>query len=413
MPQRGQKAKFEKFCMPAWVWRVLPDCLIGGVPLKTCWLLVALVARSVKFAFVRSWSKVLGWMAVAALQFATVTAMAAPTTQVMTNFNKPPETELKKKLDPLQYAVTQQCGTEPPFRNAYWDNKKPGIYVDVVSGEPLFSSLDKFDSGSGWPSFTRPLPGIKIVEKEDLSHGMKRVEVRSEKADSHLGHVFPDGPAPTGLRYCINSAALRFIPLERMEAEGYGEWLEPFIKAGLYKKGQTNASAKEESSTKAGRRELATLAGGCFWGMEEILRKIPGVLDTTVGYTGGKTPNPTYKDVCTGKTGHAEAVQIVFDPEKLSYEQLLGYFFRMHDPTTLNRQHNDVGTQYRSAIFYHNEEQRQIAEKVKAQVDKSGKWKKPIVTEITAASEFYPAEEYHQDYLQKNPGGYNCHFLRD
>ena len=399
--------------MPAWVWRVLPDCLIGGVPLQTCWLLVALVARSVKFAFVRSWSKVLGWMAVAALQFATVTATAAPATQVMTNFNKPPETELKKKLDPLQYAVTQQCGTEPPFRNAYWDNKKPGIYVDVVSGEPLFSSLDKFDSGSGWPSFTRPLPGIKIVEKEDLSHGMKRVEVRSEKADSHLGHVFPDGPAPTGLRYCINSAALRFIPLERMEAEGYGEWLEPFIKAGLYKKGQTNASAKEESSTKAGRRELATLAGGCFWGMEEILRKIPGVLDTTVGYTGGKTPNPTYKDVCTGKTGHAEAVQIVFDPEKLSYEQLLGYFFRMHDPTTLNRQHNDVGTQYRSAIFYHNEEQRQIAEKVKAQVDKSGKWKKPIVTEITAASEFYPAEEYHQDYLQKNPGGYNCHFLRD
>jgi methionine-R-sulfoxide reductase len=152
----------------------------------------------------------------------------------MNDFRKPAAEELKRQLDPLQYRVTQQCGTEPPFNNAYWNNKKPGIYVDVVSGEPLFSSLDKFDSGSGWPSFTRPLPGTEVVAKQDATHGMVRTEVRSKQADSHLGHVFDDGPAPTGQRYCINSASLRFIPVERLEAEGYGHHLEPFVKAGLY-----------------------------------------------------------------------------------------------------------------------------------------------------------------------------------
>jgi methionine-S-sulfoxide reductase len=161
------------------------------------------------------------------------------------------------------------------------------------------------------------------------------------------------------------------------------------------------------------KREVAILAGGCFWGMEEILRKIPGVLETRVGYTGGSVPNPHYRLVCTGLTGHAEAVEISFDPAKISYEDLLGYFFRMHDPTTLNQQHNDRGTQYRSAIFYTTEEQKKTAEQVKERVDKSGKWKRPVVTEITKASEFYSAEDYHQKYLIKNPGGYNCHVLRD
>lgn len=159
--------------------------------------------------------------------------------------------------------------------------------------------------------------------------------------------------------------------------------------------------------------KLATLAGGCFWGVEEIFRKIPGVAQTEVGYTGGTVPNPTYKQVCGGGTGHAEAIQITFDPAKVTYEQILNYFFRLHDPTTLNRQHNDVGTQYRSAIFYHDDQQKQAAEKVKAEFDKSGRFDKPIVTQIVKATEFYPAEEYHQDYLIKNPGGYNCHVLRD
>lgn len=160
-------------------------------------------------------------------------------------------------------------------------------------------------------------------------------------------------------------------------------------------------------------REIAVLAGGCFWGMEGIIRDIPGVVDTQVGYTGGNVSKPTYPDVKTGSTGHAEAIQIIFDPKKLSFEDLLSWFFRMHDPTTMNRQGNDRGTQYRSGIFIYNDAQKASATKIKDKVDKSGKWKAPAVTEITQAGPFWRAEEYHQHYLQKNPGGYTCHFLRD
>jgi peptide methionine sulfoxide reductase msrA/msrB len=154
--------------------------------------------------------------------------------------------------------------------------------------------------------------------------------------------------------------------------------------------------------------ERATLAGGCFWGMEELIRKQPGVVKTIVGYTGGEVENATYRD----HDGHAEAVEIVFDPKKTSYEDLLLFFFRMHDPTTLNRQGNDVGSSYRSAIFYHDDEQRRTAEKVKGRVEKSGAWKRPVVTEIVPAKPFWIAEDYHQDYLQKNAGGYTCHYVR-
>ena len=307
--------------------------------------------------------------------------------------------ELKAKLTQLQYRVTQENDTEPPFQNEYWNNTSAGIYVDIISGEPLFSSIDKFDFGTGWPSFTCPLAKDNIIAHIDKSQFMARTEVRSKKANSHLGHVFEDGTNPTGLRYCINSASMRFIPVESFDKEGYGEFKKLF-------------ENKTASQTETSKEELATFAAGCFWGIESILRMIDGVLETTVGYTGGHLKNPTYEQICTGWTDHAEAVLIKYDSGITSYETLLGYFWRLHDPTTLNRQGYDVGTQYRSAIFYHNEFQREAANKSKADFDRSEVFKKKAVTEIVPAATFYKAEEYHQDYYVKNNKPL-CHILRD
>jgi len=319
----------------------------------------------------------------------------------MGEYKKPSDAEIKNLLTKEQYDVTQKEATETPFKNKYWNNKEQGIYVDVVSGEPLFSSLDKFDSQCGWPSFSKPIESKNIIQKEDNKLSQTRIEIRSNTANSHLGHVFNDGPAPTGLRYCINSASLRFIPVNKLKEEGYGQYLNLFPEAIV-----------KETKPVTKKKETAILAGGCFWGVEELFRQRPGVIETTVGYTGGEKDTPAYTEVKTGKTGHAEAIKIVFDPSITSYDEILKFFFKIHDPTTTDRQGNDMGSQYRSVIFYMNEEQKNTAHKVKELVERSGKWKTPIVTQIVPAKKFWEAEYYHQKYLVKYPNGYTCHFIR-
>jgi peptide methionine sulfoxide reductase msrA/msrB len=341
----------------------------------------------------------------AALAFAAAFVQAAPAPHKketkMTDYSKPSKDELKKKLTPEQFSVVCNSGTEPAFQNAFWNNHEAGIYVDIASGEPLFSSIDKFDSGTGWPSFTQPLDPGNIVEKKDREYGMIRTEVRSKHGDSHLGHVFDDGPKDKGgLRFCINSASLRFISVAKLEAEGYGRFLPLFNK--------TEAARKEAAKAAPAKTETVELAGGCFWGMQHILRKIPGVIHTDVGYAGGKVANATYRN----HEGHAEAVRVEYDPKKLPFEQLLRWYFRMHDPTTKDRQGNDQGSSYRSAIFYHSEAQKKTAEAFIERLNKKGKWGAPIVTEVTKAGEYWKAEGEHQDYLEKRPEGYTCHFLR-
>jgi peptide methionine sulfoxide reductase msrA/msrB len=233
-----------------------------------------------------------------------------PTPTASTTYAKPSAAELRQKLTPLQYQVTQNDATEPPFRNAFWDNHAAGIYVDVVSGEPLFSSTDKFESGTGWPSFTRPIEEGRVVSKRDSTHGMARTEVRSAAGNSHLGHVFDDGPAPAGLRFCINSASLRFVPADRLAAEGYGGFAERF---GAGKGKSTVPASTANSCALPGPGEApgceATLDTAILSGdgaTAAALRDVPGVLELDAG-----------------AIGRVPALRITFDPKQIAYDTLL------------------------------------------------------------------------------------------
>ena len=279
--------------------------------------------------------------------------------------------EWKKLLTPEQYSVTREKGTERPFSNTCGvpAQGQTGILQCVGCGTDLFRYDSKFESGTGWPSFHEPVSELNIRLQDDSSYGTHRTEVLCARCGAHLGHVFDDGPPPTGKRFCINAVALKL------------------------------AEPKQE---KPGC-EKATFAAGCFWGVESAFRELlgSGVVSTRVGYTGGHFKNPTYEDVCSEGTGHAEAVEVEFDPGKITYKQLLKVFWSIHDPSTLNRQGPDVGSQYRSAIFFHTPEQHRLALESKAELEKSKQVRGPVVTEIVPAGEFYPAEDYHQRYFEK------------
>lgn len=281
------------------------------------------------------------------------------------------EEEWKRLLTPEQFRVTRQHGTERPFSGEYCELYTAGIYKCVCCGTELFDSTQKFNSSTGWPSFTEPVKDNVIRYRADNSFGMQRIEVLCNVCDAHLGHVFPDGPAPSGLRFCINS-----VSLKKQEAEVF---------------------------------ETATFGNGCFWCTEAVFNELDGVAEVVSGYAGGATKNPTYKQVSAGDSGHAEVVQLRFDPSKISYADLLRVFFVTHNPTSLNRQGADVGPQYRSIILFHNEAQRQTATEIKEEMQLN--YDKPIVTELAPFSAFYKAEEAHQNYYRDNPDKAYCQIV--
>ena len=275
------------------------------------------------------------------------------------------KSETWNTLSPEAEHVVAGCGTEPPFSGKFLQHKEDGTYTCARCAAPLFASDTKFDSGSGWPSFDDTLPGAVRELPDTDDH---RVEIRCARCDGHLGHVFRDeGMTDKNTRHCVNSLSLGFND---------------------------------------GPREIAFFAGGCFWGVEHLLAATPGVLDVDSGYMGGSVANPSYEAVCAGQTGHAEAVRVIFDPTKTTFETLAKLFFEIHDPTQMDGQGPDLGNQYRSAVFFTHDAQKETTLALVKRLEKMGL---NVATEVTPAGIFWPAEDYHQDYYEKTGKVPYCH----
>ncbi|MEN8773475.1 MAG: peptide-methionine (S)-S-oxide reductase MsrA [Akkermansiaceae bacterium] len=288
--------------------------------------------------------------------------------------NPEPDREVRKseeewlaQLTPEQFHVTRKHGTERPFSSGMCELFELGKYACVCCDTLLFDAGEKFDSGTGWPSFTQPASENAISYHGDNTMGMTRVETLCNACDAHLGHVFPDGPAPSGLRYCMNAVALKKV--EETEA-------------------------------------VATFGGGCYWCTEAVFRSVKGVSSVESGFSDGEVVDPSYREVCSGQTGHAEVVQVTYDPGVVSYQELLRIHMGTHDPTTLNAQGADVGTQYRSTILYRTDLERQVAERLLGEL--SNTFDSDIVTDLKAFEKFYLAPEDHDNYYNRNPNQGYC-----
>lgn len=320
-------------------------------------------------------------------------AHAAPesASKPLTAIPQAPAKESAMPLRPEEARVILHKGTEAPYSGKYVTTKEAGTYYCRQCNAPLYHSDTKFDSGCGWPSFDAEIAGA--VRRVPDADG-KRTEIVCAACDGHLGHVFEgEGFTAKNTRHCVNSISMVFVPAAQAAQN-------------VAKAESTQSPAPPTAQPAVNAEARAIFAGGCFWGVEDAFEKLDGVKSVISGYTGGKGANPSYAQVSTGRTGHAEAVEVLYDPQKVSYAQLARLFFEIHDPTQLNRQGPDVGSQYRSAVFYADAEQKRIAEDLIGQLKAKG-WN--VVTELAPASTFYPAEDYHQDFTRRTGRG-ACHF---